>query len=318
MTFSELLDRFQNVNALVIGDLMLDEYIIGQATRISPEAPVMVIKHQRTEHKPGGAANVALNLQALGAKAIVVGVVGPDSQDLRTTFQQGGLSHVDVVEHPDVITTRKTRVLAGRAHQVIRVDYEQPIPSEDLFGPLVECVKRHLDHIQIIVFSDYFKGTLSQKIVSEIQTLVADRDILMVANPKPGSVDWYEGIDLISLNKSEAEAVLGYPLNTVSTPKGAVELVNRLSSSVLITLGESGMIASDGHQVLTIDAVPVEVADVAGAGDTVIATVALGMVANGFSKEIFALAASTAASVVQHVGVSTPSKKDLEKVASGT
>lgn len=317
MTFAELLDSFSGLKALVVGDLMLDEYIFGKATRISPEAPVMVVRQQSTANVPGGAANVARNIRSLGAACHIVGVVGQDSAGdaLETSLAQDG--EATLVRDSSRATTRKTRVLADAAHQVLRIDHEDDSPLADVSEERVlQAATNAMQSCNVVLMSDYLKGVLTPAIAKGIISHARQRGIPVVVNPKPRSLSQYTGATLVSLNRSEATEALS--LWRLLTNEEAAEGADRLRSQmsfdhVLLTLGEAGMVAS-GADTYSIEAPRVEVYDTAGAGDTVIATVALGLASAGFKKEVFALAAQTSASVVRKVGVATPSAEDLKSI----
>jgi rfaE bifunctional protein kinase chain/domain len=319
VTSGELLRRFDGLRAVVIGDLMLDEYIFGKAARISPEAPVMVIRQTHTDRLPGGAANVARNLQALGAQTSVLGVIGCDEAGdvLRQSLLDQGLDAAHLVADPERPTTRKTRIVADHSHQVLRIDHEaETTVSNAVEGKMIEAANRIAGRANVIVLSDYLKGALTPRLAATVIDIAKAKGIPVVVNPKPRSLPIYAGANLVSLNRSEAADVLelfrGLPDDQAK--QAAKDIRNKYSfASVLVTLGESGMIAV-GPSDVQVDAPRVEVYDTAGAGDTVIATVALGIAAFGFEKAVFELAAQTAASVVKHVGVATPSKEDLDRM----
>lgn len=319
MTFTELLGRFQGTKALVVGDLMLDEYHFGRATRISPEAPVMVIRHERSEHVPGGAANVALNLRALGAVPTLIGVSGcdPAGEQLAESLAQSGLEVGAIVRDSERPTTRKTRIVADHSHQVLRMDSESDVPlSSRVEEELLIALEAAVREAQVVVLSDYLKGALTERVAARAIELAKAHQIPTVVNPKPRSLAQYRGATLVSLNRAEAaEALKLYAgLPTEGALSGADSLRAELGlESVLITLGEAGMAAS-GTESFRIPAPKVEVYDTAGAGDTVIATIALGIAAVGFRREVFELAAQTSAGVVRHVGVATPSAEDLAAI----
>lgn len=320
--FGPLLDRFKGMRALVVGDLMLDEYIFGRATRISPEAPVMVVRQVGAKAVPGGAANVALNLAALGSEVHVTGVVGTDiaGQTLERELIERGSQVGSLVRDGGRITTRKTRVLADHAHQVLRIDDEEDEPIRpEIESELLERIEAALPGCDVVVLSDYLKGTLTERVVHETINLCHCRRITIVANPKPRSASLFNRATLISLNRYEATDLLGlrYPLALEDAADAATELRLRLEvDGVLITLGEAGMVAAGQDGTINIRAPRVEVYDTAGAGDTVVATVALGHAAMGFEDEVFELAAQTGAKVVQRVGVACPTPEDLEDLRS--
>ncbi len=319
MTSGELLSRFKGIKALVIGDLMLDEYIFGRAARISPEAPVMVIRQTSTDRLPGGAANVARNLQALGAETRVLGVIGCDDagEFLRQSLRDQGLEAESLVTDPDRPTTRKTRIVADHSHQVLRIDHEAEADvSSKVEARLIEAALEMVADAEVIVLSDYLKGALTRSLASEVISRSRSKGIPVVVNPKPRSLPTYSGAALVSLNRSEAAEFLGLwkglPNEDATEAARSIQR-NHGFDSVLVTLGEGGMVAV-GSSDVRVNAPRVEVYDTAGAGDTVIATVALGLAAAGFDKAVFELAAQTAASVVKHVGVATPSTEDLERM----
>jgi rfaE bifunctional protein kinase chain/domain len=322
LNFKPLLNKFKTLHALVLGDLMLDEYIVGKATRISPEAPVMVVRQHRTFSVPGGAANVAKNIEALGAKATVIGVVGEDPAGI--DLQEAMGEHGFVIPDPSRPTTRKTRVLADTAHQVLRVDHE----SEDLLDPdmedaVIAAVKERIAEVQVVLLSDYTKGVLTPGVVAGVIQLAKKHGVPVVANAKPSSIGYYSGATLASLNAKEAAEAVGVKDilrnengNGLSDkPRDAAIKLQRdyKIDHILITLGDYGMCTESFY----VNPQKVEVFDTAGAGDTTIATVALGMAAKGFEPIIFDLAARTSAAVVSHVGVAVPSAEDLQKIRGG-
>lgn len=311
-----LIDRFAGTRIVVLGDLMVDAYLFGTATRISPEAPVMVVRQTRSSHVPGGAANVARNAVTLGANATLVGVVGDDEAGAQLRAALGG-ERIDpdgLVTDPTRATTRKTRVLADHAHQVLRIDEEDDSPvGPAIEDQLIAAVTRALEGAQVLVMSDYLKGTLTPRVAETAIAAAKTRGIPVVVNPKPRSLAQYRGASLLSLNRAEATAALGLwrPLEDAQAEEGAHALRAQLGvEGLLVTLGESGMLAS-GPETFRVEAPRVEVYDTAGAGDTVVAAVALGLAVAGFQRPVFELAAQAAACVVQHVGVATPDAADM-------
>lgn len=317
MTYGELLTGFKGQRVVVVGDVMIDEYLYGDATRISPEAPVMVVRHGRTERLPGGAANVARNLQALGASVHLIGVVGddPGAEMLEACLREQGLDSVTLVKEGGRATTRKVRVLADATHQTLRIDFEDDHPvGAATASEIVDSVRRQTDGAQVLLLSDYVKGALTEEVV---QGCIEAVTVPVVANAKPESIERYRGIELVSVNRAEATKALGRskPIERSEAVAAARELRNRYEvGGILLTLGHEGMVAV-GREVVEVPARRVEVYDTAGAGDTVIATVALGIGSAGFRREVFELAAETAACVVRHVGVATPSPRDLAELS---
>ncbi|MFI5385334.1 MAG: bifunctional heptose 7-phosphate kinase/heptose 1-phosphate adenyltransferase [Fimbriimonadales bacterium] len=319
MSFKAVLESMRGRKALIVGDLMLDEYIVGRATRISPEAPVMVIRQQSTMSMPGGAANVAKNVIALGGYATILGIVGCDAaaEDLKRSLAEQQIDHTSLVHDPSRPTTRKTRVLADHAHQVLRIDHEdeRPLSSEAESELLTQALALMEAH-EVVVLSDYLKGALTPRVAVAIIKGTHEKGIPVVANPKPRSLVQYAGATLISLNRAEASEALGHwqSLSDAEAPAAARELKDRLGVAMtLITLGESGLVAC-AEEAFLIPAPRVEVYDTAGAGDTIIATVALGAAAAVDFRSTLELAAQAAAAVVRKVGVATPSPEDLELI----
>lgn len=320
MTHADLLAKFKGMKALVVGDLMLDEYIFGRATRISPEAPVMVVRQEQTKNLPGGAANVARNLIAFGADVSMVGVLGCDSSGevLESSLRDQGIHTSGIVHEADRATTRKTRVVADHAHQVLRIDHEDESPvSAATQEKLAEQAASRVGGCDVVVMSDYLKGAMTPALCEKVLSAARAANVPVVANPKPRSLSYYRGAYLLSLNRVEAEEALGLWQGMANDQalQAAEDLQTSLGAkNVLITLGEAGM-AVFGERSLLVPAPRVEVYDTAGAGDTVVATVALGIAAVGFEERVYELAALAAACVVRRVGVATPSEQDLAEIA---
>jgi D-beta-D-heptose 7-phosphate kinase/D-beta-D-heptose 1-phosphate adenosyltransferase len=318
--FQNLLNSFQNATALVVGDVMLDEYIFGTATRISPEAPVMVIRHRETSCVPGGAANVALNIRALGGNPILVGVLGKDAggDELTRGLSDAGLSADHLLTDPTRSTTVKTRVVANAAHQVLRIDREDTFSlSESLAMELVERARALISsgQIQVVLASDYQKGVLSQSIIQELIRTAIKHKVPFVANAKPETASHYAGATLVSLNRSESESLLGRSITKNDATVAAREVQQVIGCEhALVTIGADGMATAE----FQIQPISIDVYDPAGAGDTAIATVALGLGTEGYSREVFELAVRTSGKVVQHIGVAVPSESDIASIQAET
>jgi rfaE bifunctional protein kinase chain/domain len=321
MSFAELLASFQKTRALVVGDLMLDEYIFGKVTRISQEAPVMVVRQSTTRSVPGGAANVAANMVAMGADTRIIGVLGADAagDTLAAALAGWGIGEEDLIRDPSRPTTRKTRVVANHSHQVLRIDHEEETPvSGAVEQAVLDRALAAMTSVDVVLISDYVKGAVTSKIIQEIVREGKRLSVPVVANPKPQSLPFYAGAFLLSLNQYEVGDFLhlGGGVPPAMAERAALDLRERLGvDCVLVTLGANGMAAA-AEETFSVPAVKVELYDEAGAGDTVIATVALGVGAKAFSKQLLHLAAQTAGSVVQKVGVTTPTKEDLARIAS--
>lgn len=320
MKFQSLLERFVGLRALVVGDLMLDEYIFGRATRISQEAPVMVVRQSSTRAVPGGAANVGKNMVAVGARPTMVGVIGGDvaGETLRTALTESRIFSDGLICDPGRPTTRKTRVLANHAHQVLRIDHEDDGPiSGDTEASVLRAALEHLPKVDIVLISDYLKGAVTGEVIESLVAEGIRLGVPVVANPKPRSLPHYRGASLVSLNRYEAGAALGSPegLRDDEAEAAAVEMRKRLGvDRMVVTMGASGMSAATKSGSFSVPAVRVEVYDEAGAGDTVISTLALAVGAEQFGPAALSLAAALASAVVKKVGVAVPSAEDLAQI----
>lgn len=304
--------EFDRAEVLIIGDVMLDRYWYGPTQRISPEAPVPVVKVDLVEQRPGGAANVAMNIAALGAGARVIGLTGRDeaADHLTTSLTQAGVScnFVTVETHP---TITKLRILS-RNQQLIRLDFEEAFDgtqSQQVAQRMVAC----LQGVGAVVLSDYAKGALS-----DVQQLIQQSraaQIPVLIDPKGSDFHRYQGATLLTPNLSEFEAVVGKCATDEQLVERGLALLEQCQlSALLITRSEQGMtLLQKDRPPLHLPTQAQEVYDVTGAGDTVIGTLAAAL-ANGFSLEESSLLANTAAGiVVGKLGTSTVSPLELER-----
>lgn len=295
---------FPACRVLVVGDIMLDEYVFGTVGRISPEAPVPVVAVTRDTKVPGGAANVALNLAGLKASVEMAGLVGNDAAGRYVTraLRGRGIGVSAVVLDPDRPTTVKTRVIA-HGQQVVRVDREMKAPpSKRTHDALIRRILSLLGDVRGIVFSDYRKGALGAELVREVTAVARGKGLFVAVDPKQADFAWYRGCTLITPNKKEAEAALGGRelRSDLDVLEGGKELLRRAGAdAVLITRGEEGMtlVERGRKECFHIPALARQVFDVTGAGDTVIGTVAA-CLATGSSMREAAMLANIAASVV--------------------
>lgn len=320
-TYLAILNRFAGLTGIVVGDVMLDEYIFGEVTRISPEAPVMVVKRKTESHVPGGAANVAANIAALGAKPLLVGLIGRDREgtQLSEALEASGIAASGLCVSASRPTTTKTRVVANHAHQVLRIDRE----SDDHLRPeeqerLEMTVRQLLPTAGFLLLSDYAKGCLSSGLIGQFIADANEFGKPVIANPKPGTVRHYAGAQMVSLNRKEACAVLD--IKTLE-PRNAAEAAKTLRKqlqveSVVITLGGDGMAVAFADESAFEPAIAVEVYDEAGAGDTAIAALALCYASGVYGQAALGLATRLAGAVVKKVGVAVPNRADIESVAS--
>jgi D-beta-D-heptose 7-phosphate kinase/D-beta-D-heptose 1-phosphate adenosyltransferase len=296
---------------LVVGDIMLDEYVFGTVGRISPEAPVPVVAVTRDAKVPGGAANVALNLAGLRAGVEMAGLVGNDAAGkyVARVLRGRRIGVSSIVPDPGRPTTVKTRVIA-HSQQVVRVDREMKAPpSRKTQDALLRKVLAALGRVDGVVFSDYRKGTLSLELVREVTGAAREKGLFVAVDPKQSDFTCYRGCTLITPNKMEAQAALGGRelRSDLEVWDAGKELLRKTgASAVLITRGEEGMtLVERGRKgSFHIPAQAREVFDVTGAGDTVIGTLAACLATGAAMRESAMLANIAAGVVVGEVGTS--------------
>lgn len=303
--------RFDQAPVLVVGDVMLDRYWHGATSRISPEAPVPVVRVEQHEDRPGGAANVALNLAALGAPAFLVGVTGEDEAagSLTDSLNAVGVAtrFQRIAGQPTIV---KLRVMS-RHQQLLRVDFEEPFRTDA--AALAADVEALLEHVRVLVLSDYGKGAL-QNHQALIQA-ARQRNIPVLADPKGKDFSIYRGASLITPNLSEFEAIVGrcHDDNEL-VAKGLALLAELDLGALLVTRGEHGMtLLRPGHAALHLPARAREVFDVTGAGDTVISTLAGALAAGEDLPQAVALANLAAGIVVGKLGTAAISAPELRR-----
>jgi len=305
-----LFARTRDIRALVIGDLMLDEYLWGKTDRISPEAPVQVVDVMREDLRLGGAGNVVNNLVALGCEVSVCSVIGADDNGalLMQTFAGMGVDTEGLLEDPDRRTGKKTRVMAAH-QQIVRIDRESKEALSPCFeARLIAWLKQNARNFNVLVVSDYLKGVLTPKVLVEIVALGKELNIPVVVDPKGSDYTKYSGATILTPNKKEAEQSSGVSIVDEATLNmAAAKLMNELKlSALLITRSEAGMsLFRAGSEPLHIPTVAREVYDVTGAGDTVLAVLSLGLAAGLFFDDSARLANTAAGIVVGKLGTST-------------
>jgi rfaE bifunctional protein kinase chain/domain len=301
--------RFPSCRLLVVGDIMLDEYVWGDVRRISPEAPVPVVAVIRDTRTLGGAANVALNVASLGAGVDVAGLVGADpaGREITRMLRNRGIGVAGLVVDPDRPTTVKTRVIAHQ-QQVVRVDREKKEPPTDKPRNVLKThVLAALGRADGVVLSDYRKGALSRELVEEVAAAARKKGVFVAVDPKQTDFAYYRGCTVITPNKAEAEAALGGRelLGDLAIWKGGKALLRKTgASAILLTRGEEGMsLVERGRRTFFhIPAQGRQVFDVTGAGDTVIGTLATGLGAGAPLRDAALLANVAAGVVVGEVG----------------
>lgn len=318
---NKVLDSMAGRRILVVGDVMMDEYVWGNARRISPEAPVMVVEVERESYTPGGAANVVNNIQALGGISSVVGVVGEDEvgRKLMSCLAEKGVDVSGVVSDASRPTTRKTRIVA-HSQQVVRVDRENRRRLPDrLARNLVTRIEDRIASVDAVVFSDYDKGVAMRQITGPLLELARRHGKRVIVNSKPGNMKQFKSAALLQLNRSEAEAVTHIRIDgEKDVQRAGRRLLNSIQpEALLITSGPHGMALFDSSGEMTsIPAHLVEVYDAAGAGDTVISVVALALAAGADVHDAAVLANCAGAAVVQKVGVVPATREDIRNMMS--
>lgn len=303
--------RFDSAPVLVVGDVMLDRYWHGPTHRISPEAPVPVVKVDQIEDRPGGAGNVALNISALGAPAWLVGVTGDDEAalSLKQRLNAAGV-FCDFQSHASRPTITKLRVMS-RHQQLIRLDFEEPFETDG--AAILASVRELLDQVKVLVLSDYGKGALVNH-----QALIAaarDKGVPVLADPKGKDFTIYRGATLITPNLSEFEAVVGHCESEQALVDKGMALIEQLElEAVLVTRSEQGMtLLCKGQQPLHLPARAREVFDVTGAGDTVISTLAAALAAGEALPNAVGLSNLAAGIVIGKLGTAAISAPELRR-----
>lgn len=320
MNLKELITALEETRILVIGDLMLDHYIWGDVTRISPEAPVPVVRVLKETQTAGGAANVALNLASLGVKTTLLGVVGDDvhGQQLVERLNRHGVNTRPIVAIADAPTIVKTRVLA-RTQQLCRIDRENAkscyaLPSTTLTD---EVLGDLISGVHAVILSDYAKGAVTQSLVDRVKQFADARQILVAVDHKPSSHLDLRGLGLMTPNRHEALEMAGLPEPAPGEPYPLEETCRRIHEKeapalLVITLGADGLAICRGGQVEKVMPTRArEVFDVSGAGDTVIATLTAALAAGADPENAAHIANVAAGVVVAKIGTATVSPAEL-------
>jgi rfaE bifunctional protein kinase chain/domain len=319
----QLLAAASQREVLVLGDVMLDRFVWGHVSRISPEAPVPVVEFERENSMPGGAANVARNLTALGARASMCGVVGRDGagNQLRQLLEQEHVRCTHLLPLSHRHTSIKTRIIAHQ-QQVVRVDRET---CDDVDGAtarrLLEVIRKEINRVDAVILGDYGKGVITQSLLNEIQDTCHKKGVWLSLDPKPVHHLRLNDLSLITPNRKEAFELAGVPdgsrgsepLKDAKLLGVAEKLLNELRPALLlITLGDQGMLLCQrGHKPFHIPTVAQEVFDVSGAGDTVIASFTLAVAAGASPVEAAIFSNHAAGVVVGKVGTATVTPKEL-------
>ena len=314
----DIIDRFQEAKVLVVGDMMVDQFIWGKVSRISPEAPVPVVKVTSESLLLGGCANVLNNVHSMGGQTAVSGVVGSDSMGtwLVKTLQEMNISTAGVIVEKGRPTSVKTRIIAHN-QQVVRFDREDGTPvTRDSLQKIISYIRSIQENLGAIIISDYNKGVFSEQLVREIRTITERNGIILCIDPKQSDFSPYRGCDLLTPNRQETERALGREIETrEDLMQGGSSLLNDFGlKALLVTMGEDGMtLFQEGGGVTHIPAFAREVFDVTGAGDTVIGVFALSVAAGASFPEAAVLANHAAGIAVGKVGTAPVHRDELKK-----
>ena len=326
MSTSEFLQKIQSKKVLILGDVMVDAYYSGHVDRISPEAPVPIVRVETRDNRLGGAANVALNIKAMGAEPIICAVVGQDAkgEELMELLVKRGLSIEGIITSTNRPTTVKTRILSEN-QQILRVDEESTVGLNkeetqnflDVFNGIIRDQK-----IEAVIYEDYNKGLLTEEIIKETLTVCKANNLLTTVDPKKDNFLSYQGCGLFKPNLKEVREGLKLDLldiNIDALDDAAKILKSKLNHQyTMITLSELGAYSEEGGKSLIIDAHTRKIVDVSGAGDTVISVATLFLLA-GAPIELATKYANLAGGMVcEKVGVVPIDKQELIEEASIT
>jgi len=316
LQLANLLARLPHHSILVVGDLMLDEYLDGDATRVSPEAPVPIVRFTGKRSVPGGAANTAANVAALGGRVTLVGILGDDGAggELAEACEARRIRLIAIRDTRG--TTRKVRVL-GQRQQLLRLDYETSAAVDrDTESRLLEQCTSEVDRADVVVISDYAKGTITARVCEHVIALAGSAGKPVIIDPRPQHASFYAGCDYLTPNWKEARGLLALPEAPV-TDEGIFRtgraIADRFGCGAVLTLGPRGicLFPRDGGEPFAAAAAAREVFDVSGAGDTVVAAFALATAAGASAEESTTFANRAAAFVVGKHGTATVSPAEM-------
>ena len=324
MNYKDLFDKFNGLRILVIGDVMLDTYVMGKVNRISPEAPVPIVSLENEDARIGGAGNVALNLLALGAKPIICGVIGEDTSGdkLLNLFEKNGISTDGLVKSMVRKTTVKTRVISNK-QQLLRIDSESTFPlleSEEikLNNTIQNIINQGIDGI---IFEDYNKGVLTDSVIQNAIKIAKEKDIPTAVDPKKENFLSYKGVSLFKPNLKELKEGLNlnfdFNTNKELFEKGIELLEEKLQNEIsFVTLSENGVFIKNQTEKYYVPAHMRSISDVSGAGDTVIAVATLCLISGASTKQIAEISNLAGGLVCEKSGVVSISKNELLKEVS--
>jgi D-glycero-beta-D-manno-heptose-7-phosphate kinase len=315
----EILDNAKDKKIFIIGDVMLDKYILGEVTRVSPEAPVQVFEILNSQYKLGGAANVSHNIKSLGAYPLLIGVIGSDedSKVFKEVMSQNDQDTSGLISENSRPTTAKTRVIAD-SHHLLRIDSESKDDiTKETEDKIMEVLSNNAGDIDIIILQDYNKGVLTQNLIKSITEFARGKDIKILVDPKFYNFFEYKHAYVFKPNKKEFEQAIGKKIsNENDLLKYSEELMDKLNCRYLVlTLGEQGMMLvekeNDKISIERISTKARSVADVSGAGDTVISTIAVCLAGGASIVDAVTIANNAAGIVVEEVGIVPIEKEKL-------
>ena len=319
MNYKDLFDKFNGLRILVIGDVMLDAYVMGKVNRISPEAPVPIVSLENEDARIGGAGNVALNLLALGANPIICGVIGEDTSGdkLLNLFEKNGISTDGLVKSMARKTTVKTRVISNK-QQLLRIDSESTFPLLESEGiKLNDTIQNIINQgVDGIIFEDYNKGVLTDSVIQNTIKIAKEKDIPTAVDPKKENFLSYKGVSLFKPNLKELKEGLNLNFDFNSNKdlfeKGIEVLEEKLQNEIsFVTLSENGVFIKNQTEKYYVPAHMRSISDVSGAGDTVIAVATLCLISGASTKQIAEISNLAGGLVCEKSGVVSISKNDL-------
>ncbi len=310
-----IVDAWKGKRVGILGDIMLDEYIIGKVSRISPEAPVPIVEVEEEYSLLGGASNVANNIKSLLGEPILFGVIGKDrgGENIINLLREKGINSKLYMDK-NRSTTRKTRVIALN-QQVVRIDKEvKDFISEEIEEIVFQNIEEDIREIDIFILSDYAKGVLTPKLTSEVINLVKSRGKKVIVDPKGRDYRKYKGASIITPNEREAQIAINMEENfdLITCAKKLWDITE--GEGVLITRGEKGMFLFEHNSQIFIPTLSSQVRDVTGAGDTVVATLSLALAGGGNLLESAILSNFSASITVKKLGTATVSPEELVSI----
>jgi len=313
----KIINKFKNKKILVLGDIMLDKYIWGEVSRISPEAPVQVVNVLKESYAPGGAANVANNIAALNGKASMVGIVGNDEANkiLLNELQKRNINVDGIFKDNNKPTIQKVRVI-GRGQQLLRFDYEKKgYVDGNTELSILSFIEKNIGSFDAVAISDYAKGVITENLMKKLKEICKKNNKIIVVDPKPKHKDLYKNVDLVTPNHTEAHEISNIEIEDEDKIfEVGKALIKFFNCPVLVTRGEKGMSLFElNGEVTNIPTKAKEVYDVTGAGDTSVATIALSLASGANLKEAAIIANYAAGITVGKIGTSTVSIDELKK-----